>query len=61
MSGVTISAACTGCGMCLATCPERALLRAPRRPLLVAGRCTLCLACIEICPVDAISEAVSAA
>ena len=56
MSGVRISRACTGCGACLATCPERALLRAPRRPLVVAERCTACLACIEVCPVDAIQE-----
>ncbi|HEY3238992.1 MAG TPA: 4Fe-4S binding protein [Acidimicrobiia bacterium] len=56
MTGVTISLACTGCGACLATCPERALLRAPRRPLVVADRCTACLACVEVCPVDAISE-----
>ncbi|MGH9005679.1 MAG: 4Fe-4S binding protein [Acidimicrobiia bacterium] len=56
MSAVAISVRCTGCGLCLATCPERALLRAPRRPLVVAERCTSCLACIEVCPVDAISE-----
>jgi ferredoxin len=53
---VRISFACTGCGACLTTCPERALLRAPRRPVVVASRCTACLACVEVCPVDAISE-----
>jgi ferredoxin len=53
---VCISAACTGCGACLVTCPERALLRAPQRPLVVAARCTACLACVEVCPVDAITE-----
>lgn len=46
---------CTACGACLTTCPERALLRAPRRPLPLVGRCTGCLACVEICPVDAIT------
>jgi ferredoxin len=56
-AAVWISSACTGCGACLATCPERALLRAPRRPLVVASRCTACLACVEVCPVDAITEA----
>ncbi len=61
MSAVFISPACTGCGACLATCPERALLRAPRRPLVVAELCTACLACIEVCPVDAIHEEVTAA
>jgi Pyruvate/2-oxoacid:ferredoxin oxidoreductase delta subunit len=53
---VLISAACTGCGSCILTCPERALRRAPGRPILVAARCTGCLACIEVCPVDAIEE-----
>jgi ferredoxin len=60
VSSVTISLACTGCGACLATCPERALLRAPRRPVVVADRCTACLACIEVCPVDAIGEVTAA-
>jgi len=62
-SGVTvgatlaISGACTACGLCVATCPEHALRRAPPRPQLIAARCTACLACVEVCPVDAISEA----
>jgi formate hydrogenlyase subunit 6/NADH:ubiquinone oxidoreductase subunit I len=56
MSTLVIDARCTACGLCLATCPERALQAAPRRPVLVVDRCTRCLACIEVCPVDAISE-----
>jgi len=51
-----ISHACTACGLCLATCPEHALVRAPGRPRLMAERCTVCLACVEVCPVDAITE-----
>ena len=54
---VTVAATCTACGACLATCPERALVRAPLRPGLLASLCTGCLACIEVCPRDAISEA----
>ncbi len=46
---------CTACGMCLATCPEGALLAGPKRPVVVDGRCTACLACVEVCPVDAIA------
>jgi Pyruvate/2-oxoacid:ferredoxin oxidoreductase delta subunit len=53
---VVIDARCTACGLCLATCPERALLAHPKRPAVIDARCTGCLACIEICPTDAISE-----
>lgn len=56
MTAVTISLACTGCGACLVTCPERALRPAARRPVVVAERCTACLACIEVCPAGAITE-----
>ena len=54
---VAIDTRCTGCGLCLVTCPERALVAAPRRPIVVLERCTTCMACIEVCPSDAISEA----
>jgi MinD superfamily P-loop ATPase len=54
---ILIDGRCTACGACLVTCPERALVRAPRRPRLLPSLCTACLACIEVCPVDAISEA----
>ena len=51
---VTIAATCTACGACIATCPERALRPAPRRPAVLDELCTDCLACLEVCPVDAI-------
>jgi len=50
-----ISARCTACGACIATCPEQALQPAARRPLADPDRCTACLGCIEVCPVDAIT------
>lgn len=53
---LVIDTRCTACGACLVTCPEQALLPAPKRPTLVASRCTSCLACVEVCPVDAITE-----
>jgi Pyruvate/2-oxoacid:ferredoxin oxidoreductase delta subunit len=51
---VLIEEGCTACGVCLVTCPERALVAAPRRPAVVEGRCTGCLACVEVCPRDVI-------
>jgi Pyruvate/2-oxoacid:ferredoxin oxidoreductase delta subunit len=56
MSTVRIDRRCTACGQCIVTCPERALLRQPKRPGVVDDRCTGCLLCVEICPVDAIRE-----
>ena len=53
---MTVSARCTACGACLATCPEGALLPAPGRPVVDPVRCTGCLACLEVCPAGAISE-----
>jgi len=52
---VSIDGRCTACGACLATCPEGALVPAPRRPALVAWACTGCLACLEVCPAGAVS------
>jgi ferredoxin len=52
---LSISSACTACGGCLRTCPERALRPAPQRPVVIAARCTSCGECVEICPTDAIT------
>jgi precorrin-8X/cobalt-precorrin-8 methylmutase len=51
---VLVAARCTACGACITTCPERALVSARHRPLVIDDRCTDCLACLEVCPVDAI-------
>ncbi|MEM7338800.1 MAG: 4Fe-4S binding protein [Actinomycetota bacterium] len=53
---VRIDDRCTACGNCIVTCPPHALVRAPKRPLVIDARCTSCGACIEVCPVDAITE-----
>ncbi len=53
---VAVDVRCTGCGACLVTCPERALVAAPRHPLVLVERCTSCLACVEVCPAGAITE-----
>lgn len=51
---VAIGSRCTACGVCITTCPEKALSQAPRHPDVAAARCTDCLACVEVCPADAI-------
>ena len=56
LESVRITDACTACGACLATCPEHALQRAPKRPAVDDVACTACWACIEICPAGAIVE-----
>ena len=56
MPSVVIDDRCTACGACLLTCPERALVVQPFRPLVIDDRCTGCGACIEICPRGAINE-----
>lgn len=58
---VRVTDSCTACGACLATCPERALRRAPKRPLVVDAACTACWACIEMCPAGAIVSALAPA
>jgi len=55
IGSVTIGA-CQGCGACLLTCPEHAILPDGGRLRVVADRCTGCGECIEVCPVDVISE-----
>nr|WP_218566785.1 4Fe-4S binding protein [Vallicoccus soli] len=59
MSAPVAVAGCQGCGACLLTCPEHALLPVPAEdggPLLVREeRCTGCGECVEVCPVDALS------
>lgn len=52
---VTVGDRCTGCGNCLVTCPEDALVPEGRHPRLLPWLCTGCLACVEVCPADAIS------
>ena len=60
MALVTI-AGCQGCGACLLTCPEHAILPVPSGLRVRADRCTGCLECLEICPVDAIAPAIAPA
>jgi Pyruvate/2-oxoacid:ferredoxin oxidoreductase delta subunit len=56
MAVVTFTAACTGCGACLLTCPEHAIRPVGGRLEAREDRCTGCAECIEICPADAILD-----
>lgn len=52
----TVTSACTACGGCLRTCPERCIRPAASGspvPLVVLDTCTGCGECVEICPVEA--------
>ena len=55
MAVVTFTAACTGCGACLLTCPTHAIRPVGGRLEARDDRCTGCGECVEVCPVDAIS------
>ncbi|HEX8628825.1 MAG TPA: 4Fe-4S dicluster domain-containing protein [Catenuloplanes sp.] len=54
MARLIVTAACTGCGACLLTCPTHALQPQGGRLTVRAPRCTECGECVEVCPVDAI-------
>lgn len=69
MNVFTVTDACTACGACLATCPERCIRVAPPDPVtgrrrsstgaplvVLAEACTGCGECAEVCPVDACVE-----
>ncbi len=45
---------CIGCGACVESCGEDALMPTGDAPELVAERCVGCGACIRSCPVDAL-------
>lgn len=52
---------CSGCGRCVAACPQRLITldtighRKTAR-IITPERCTLCGKCIESCPVQAVIE-----
>lgn len=45
--------ACTGCGLCVDICREKALAMQDEKPVLDLSRCILCGDCIQSCPTDA--------
>lgn len=51
---------CSGCGRCIAACPEKLFsleIRGFRKQALInsAKKCTLCGKCINACPLEIIS------
>jgi Pyruvate/2-oxoacid:ferredoxin oxidoreductase delta subunit len=48
---------CSGCGACIATCPDRVILPSPGAPLVSVEVCSGCWDCVEVCPTGAIREA----
>lgn len=50
-----ITEKCTGCGVCVETCPNSALQVIDGLAILEQAACTQCQACIDVCPEGAIS------
>src|SRR5512139_1137147 len=44
---------CTGCGVCIENCPDRALSRSPQGILVDATLCRHCGRCVQVCPMEA--------
>ncbi len=44
---------CTSCGLCIKSCPERAISKKPY-PVIMKDKCSKCLCCHELCPSDAV-------
>jgi len=46
--------ACTGCGVCVETCPAGAMCLVAGKAVINTELCTVCQACIGVCPTGAI-------
>lgn len=49
------TAACTGCGLCAETCPDRAIALRRGKAVIDASACLHCGQCAAVCPVRAIA------
>ncbi|MDP6685374.1 MAG: electron transfer flavoprotein subunit alpha, partial [Candidatus Omnitrophota bacterium] len=54
MSIKVINEKCTGCTLCIKSCPFAAIKVVEKKAIIDLGKCTLCGACIEVCKFDAI-------
>lgn len=48
---------CTACGLCIASCDEKALTMVDDRPVRDVNKCLYCGDCIKVCPVNAMVAA----
>jgi len=49
-----VKESCTGCGLCVKTCPVGALSVNTEKRAVVSQDCTLCSICVDSCPFDAL-------
>jgi electron transfer flavoprotein alpha subunit len=47
---------CTGCGICVDSCPVEAISLVDGVASIDQAECTQCLTCVDECPVEAISQ-----
>ncbi len=56
MSGyLEIKDSCTGCGICVKTCPVKALSINDSKRAVVSEDCTLCSICVDSCPFESLA------
>ncbi len=47
---------CRGCGLCIESCPQQAILIFSATAHIIQERCNQCRRCVEVCPQGAIKE-----
>ncbi len=52
-----VEAKCTGCGLCVKGCEDKALTMVNGLPQRDLGKCILCGECVKVCPIDAMVSA----
>lgn len=55
MAAQVNKAECTGCGLCVETCPEKAITMVTDKAVVNEAKCTECGLCAGACPVEAIT------
>jgi uncharacterized protein (DUF362 family)/NAD-dependent dihydropyrimidine dehydrogenase PreA subunit len=51
----SVNARCTGCGLCIESCPVRTISRVDARARIALSNCIRCYCCHEVCPEGAIT------